>query len=97
MKRSILFSETLVPPIDDLGFLGIVNSFVIIFLFAAKHIYRILEVGIKIMVAVILLCFVINIVVASRAKYFFIAILLVEFLSTFSHGFVFERFLMVLI
>lgn len=57
--------ETLAPKLDAgwvlLGF----NGLIIVFLFAAKQIYRFLERTMKIMVGLMLLCFVINVILAQ--------------------------------
>jgi manganese transport protein len=57
-------AETLVPKLDArLVLLGL-NGLIIVFLFAAKQIYRFLERTMKVMVGLMLLCFVINLLLA---------------------------------
>lgn len=56
---------TLVPKIDAHWVLLGLNGLIIVFLFAAKQIYRFLERTMKVMVGVMLLCFVINLVIAG--------------------------------
>ncbi len=57
-------AEALVPKVPPVIVLIILNGLIIIFLFTAKHIYRLLEKVMKVMVAVILLSFAINLVLA---------------------------------
>jgi Mn2+/Fe2+ NRAMP family transporter len=57
-------AETLIPKIDASWVLLGLNALIIVFLFAAKHIYRFLEHTMKVMVGLMLLCFVINVVLA---------------------------------
>jgi len=57
-------AETLVPKLDArLVLLGL-NGLIIVFLFAAKQIYRFLERAMKVMVALVLVCFLINVILA---------------------------------
>jgi len=56
--------ETLVPKLDARWVLLGFNGLIIIFLFAAKQLYRFLERTMKIMVGLMLLCFVINVILA---------------------------------
>jgi len=58
-------AETLVPKIDVRWVLIGLNGLIIVFLFAAKQIYRFLERTMKVMVGLMLLCFVINLIVAK--------------------------------
>ena len=58
-------AETLVPKLDAHWVLIGLNGLIIVFLFAAKQIYRFLERTMKVMVGVMLLCFVINLVIAG--------------------------------
>ncbi len=55
----------LLPKIHPQWVIVAVNVLIIIFLFTAKHIYRFLERGMKVMVAVILICFAANLVKAG--------------------------------
>lgn len=57
-------AETLVPKLDASWVLLGLNSLIIVFLFAAKQVYRFLERSMKAMVGLMLLCFVINVVLA---------------------------------
>jgi len=57
-------AEALVPRVPPVIVLIILNGLIIIFLFTAKHIYRLLEKVMKIMVAIILVSFVINLILA---------------------------------
>ena len=57
-------AEALVPKVPPVIVLIILNGLIIIFLFTAKQIYRLLEKVMKVMVAVILLSFVINLILA---------------------------------
>jgi len=57
-------AEALVPKVPPVVVLIILNGLIIVFLFTAKHIYRLLEKVMKVMVAVILLSFVINLILA---------------------------------
>jgi manganese transport protein len=57
-------AEALVPRVPPVIVLIILNGLIIIFLFTAKQIYRRLEKVVKVMVAIILLSFVINLVLA---------------------------------
>jgi Mn2+/Fe2+ NRAMP family transporter len=57
-------AETLVPKLDAHWILLGFNGLIIIFLFAAKQLYRFLERAMKIMVGLMLLCFVINVILA---------------------------------
>ena len=56
--------ETLIPKLDAHWVLLGFNGLIIIFLFAAKQLYRFLERTMKIMVGLMLLCFVINVILA---------------------------------
>ncbi len=56
---------TLVPGVDAHWILFGLNGAIILFLFLAKHIYRILERTMKVMVGVILVCFALNVVLAG--------------------------------
>jgi manganese transport protein len=56
--------ETLVPKLDARWVLLGFNGLIIVFLFAAKQLYRFLERTMKIMVGLMLLCFVINVILA---------------------------------
>jgi len=56
--------KTLFPTVDAIWVLLGLNGVIILFLFAAKQIYRILEKTMKIMVALILICFVMNVIKA---------------------------------
>ena len=56
--------ETLVPKLDAHWVLLGFNGLIIIFLFAAKQLYRFLERTMKIMVGLMLLCFIINVILA---------------------------------
>lgn len=58
-------ADTLVPKIHTSWVLLGLNGLIILFLFTAKHIYHILERAMKVMVAVILICFVVNLVIAQ--------------------------------
>jgi manganese transport protein len=55
---------TLLPAVNSIWVLLFVNMLIIVFLFTAKSVYRILEFAMKVMVAVILICFIANLVVA---------------------------------
>ena len=57
-------AEMLVPKLDAHWILLGFNGLIIIFLFAAKQLYRFLERTMKIMVGLMLLCFVINVILA---------------------------------
>jgi len=57
-------AETLVPKLNAYWILLGFNGLIIIFLFAAKQLYRFLERTMKIMVGLMLLCFVINVILA---------------------------------
>jgi manganese transport protein len=57
-------AETLVPKLDAHWVLLGFNGLIIIFLFAAKELYRFLERTMKIMVGLMLLCFIINVILA---------------------------------
>jgi Mn2+/Fe2+ NRAMP family transporter len=56
--------ETLIPNLDAHWVLLGFNGLIIIFLFAAKQLYRFLERTMKIMVGLMLLCFVFNVILA---------------------------------
>ncbi|MCD6392491.1 MAG: Nramp family divalent metal transporter [Planctomycetes bacterium] len=55
----------LLPKIHPQWVIVAVNALIIVFLFTAKHIYRFIERGMKVMVAVILICFAANLVKAG--------------------------------
>lgn len=57
-------AETLIPKLDPNWVLLGLNGLIIIFLFAAKHIFRFLERTMKIMVGLMLLCFLVNVILA---------------------------------
>ena len=57
--------ETLAPKLGAHWVLLGLNGLIIIFLFAAKQVYRVLERTMKVMVGLMLLCFVINLVLAA--------------------------------
>jgi len=57
-------AETLIPKLDAGWVLLGLNGLIIVFLFAAKQIYRFLERTMKIMVGLMLLCFIVNVVLA---------------------------------
>ena len=57
-------AETLIPKLDARWVLLGLNGLIIVFLFAAKHVYHFLERTMKVMVGLMLLCFVINLVLA---------------------------------
>jgi len=57
-------AETLIPKVDARWILLGFNGAIIIFLFAAKQVYRFLERTMKIMVALMLLCFFVNVVLS---------------------------------
>jgi len=56
---------TLAPNVGEHWILFGLNGAIILFLFLAKHIYRILERTMKVMVGVILVCFALNVVLAG--------------------------------
>jgi manganese transport protein len=58
-------AEALVPEVDAHWVLVALNGLLIVFMFAAGQIYRILERTMKVMVGLMLLCFVINLIVAK--------------------------------
>lgn len=58
-------AETLVPSVGAYWVLLGLNGLIIIFLFAAKQIYRFLERSMKFMVGIILVCFLVNLVLAK--------------------------------
>ena len=58
-------AETLVPKLNTHWVLLGLNGLIIVFLFLATQIYRFLERTMKVMVGVMLLCFVINLVIAG--------------------------------
>ena len=58
-------AETLVPKVGAQWVLFGLNGLIIIFLFAAKQIYRFLERSMKFMVGIILVCFLVNLVLAK--------------------------------
>ncbi|OHB76066.1 MAG: hypothetical protein A2W31_16845 [Planctomycetes bacterium RBG_16_64_10] len=57
--------RALVPGVDAPVALMVVNGLVIVFLFTAKNVYRVLERVMKVMVGVILLCFLFNLVIKT--------------------------------
>jgi manganese transport protein len=59
-----LAAGTFVPDIDHRWILLGFNGLVIVFLFAAKHIYHILERMMKVMVGLMLLCFLVNVILS---------------------------------
>ena len=56
--------QTLIPKIEAHWILLVLNGLIIFFLFTATNIYHIIERVMKVMVAVILICFVINLIIA---------------------------------
>ena len=58
-------AETLVPKIGAYWILLLLNGLIITFIFTAKRIYHVIERIMKTMVGVILICFVINLVIAA--------------------------------
>jgi Mn2+/Fe2+ NRAMP family transporter len=58
-------AETFVPDLDARWVLLGLNSLIIVFLFAAKQIYRLLERAMKVMVGLMLLSFLINVLLAG--------------------------------
>ncbi|MBE0537478.1 MAG: Nramp family divalent metal transporter [Phycisphaerae bacterium] len=58
-------AEALIPRIRPEWLIAGLNAAIILFLFAARHIYRLLERMMKIMVAVILICFAANLILAG--------------------------------
>lgn len=58
-------AESLLPKVPPIIVLAVLNGLIIIFLFAAKQIYRLLEKVMKVMVGVILVSFVINVILAG--------------------------------
>jgi len=58
-------AETLVPKVGAQWVLFGLNGLIIIFLFAAKQIYRFLERSMKFMVGIILVCFLLNLILAK--------------------------------
>ena len=58
-------AETFVPKVGAYWILLLLNCLIITFIFAAKRVYHIIERTMKIMVGVILICFVVNLLVAS--------------------------------
>jgi len=57
-------AEALVPSVPPQWFIIALNAAIILFLFAARHIYRFLERTMKVMVAIILICFAVNLISA---------------------------------
>lgn len=57
-------AETLIPKVDAHWILLGFNGAIIIFLFAARQVYRFLERTMKIMVALMLLCFLLNVILS---------------------------------
>lgn len=57
-------ADTLIPKVGAHWVLLGLNGLIIVFLFTAKHIYYVLERVMKVMVGVILICFVINLAIA---------------------------------
>ncbi len=58
-------AESLIPKVPRIIVLAILNGLIIIFLFAAKQVYRLLEKVMKVMVGVILVSFFINVILAG--------------------------------
>jgi len=58
-------AKALVPKVPPIIILVVLNGLIITFLFMAKHVYQLLEKVMKVMVAVILLSFVINLILAA--------------------------------
>jgi len=55
----------LIPKVPPIVVLAVLNGLIIIFLFSAKQVYRLLEKVMKVMVGIILISFMINIILAS--------------------------------
>ena len=55
----------LIPKVPPIIVLAVLNGLIIVFLFSAKQVYRLLERVMKVMVGVILVSFMINIIIAS--------------------------------
>ncbi len=60
-------AETLVPSVAPSWFVVGLNAVLVVFLFAAKSIYKIIERFMKITVGIILVCFLVNLIVAGPA------------------------------
>ena len=60
-----LAAQAIWPGLSSAWVLMVMNGVLIVFLFAAKEIYRILERAVKVMVGVILVCFLFNLVAAQ--------------------------------
>lgn len=58
-------SETLVPKLNTTVMLVVLNAAIITFLFAAKQVYHFLERSMKIMVGLMVFCFLLNLVIAK--------------------------------
>ncbi len=58
-------AEALVPKVPSIIILIALNGMIVTFLFTAKHIYKLLEKVMKVMVAIILVSFVVNLVLAA--------------------------------
>jgi manganese transport protein len=58
-------AEALMPKVPKFVVLGVLNGLIIIFLFSAKQVYRLLEKVMKVMVGIILISFMINIILAK--------------------------------
>lgn len=58
-------AEALIPKVPKFVVLTVLNGLIIIFLFAAKQVYRLLEKVMKVMVGIILVSFMINIILAK--------------------------------
>lgn len=58
-------SETLVPKLNTTLMLVVLNAAIITFLFAAKQVYHFLERSMKIMVGLMVFCFLLNLVIAK--------------------------------
>ena len=58
-------AEALIPKVPSILVLTILNGLIIIFLFTAKQVYRLLEKVMKVMVGIILVSFVINVILAA--------------------------------
>lgn len=58
-------ADSLMPKVPSLVVLSVLNGLIIVFLFAAKQVYRLLEKVMKVMVGVILVSFLINVILAG--------------------------------
>lgn len=61
----IAAAKALIPNVPPIVILVILNGLIITFLFTAKHVYKLLEKVMKVMVGVILISFVINLILAA--------------------------------